>query len=72
VDGIVDCRPSLGGMGLKSRRDKVVRLGEAICPDWLVSEKYKCAPRQTYARNRELITTTSLMPSRQSYIFKDT
>jgi hypothetical protein len=62
VDGVVDCRPSLGKIGLKSRRDEVVRLGEAICPDWLVSEKYKCAPRQAHARillNCELITTTS-------------
>ena len=49
VDGVVGCRPSLGEMGLKSRRDEVVRLGETICPDWLVSEKYKCAPRQAYA-----------------------
>ena len=66
VNGVVDCRPSLGEMGLKSRRDEVVRLGEAICPDWLVSERYKCAPRQAYARisrNSELITATSLIPT---------
>ena len=41
MDDVVDCRLSLGEMGLKSRRDEVVRLGEAICPDWLVSEKYR-------------------------------